>query len=95
VKSSTVVFSILVASSAVAADQPTVVVSGPAGETRSLGAADLEQMSPREVNTEALLAFQRDGQPLAGDVGPFRLVVPSDKRGGRWVRGVVKIRVLD
>ena len=161
-----VALSIFAASHAVAADQTpvsavqaAVVVSGPEGQTRSLGVADLEQMSPREVtvtdphgkqtaryrgvslisvlssvgtptgsslhgkdlalnvrveaadgyaasfslaeldagfgNTEALLAFQRDGQPLAADAGPFRLVVPTDKRGGRWVRGLVKIRVLD
>ena len=154
-----VVVSIALAASAVAADQATLLVVGPAGQTRSLTSADLEQMSPREVSvtdphskqaaryrgvplisilasvatpvgeslrgkglalhvraeasdgyvaafsvaelderfgkTEALLAFQRDGEPLLKDVGPFRLVVPSDKRGGRWVRGVIKLSVLD
>ncbi len=42
---------------------------------------------------EAILAFQRDGQPLANEIGPFRLVVPSDKRGGRWVRNLIKLTV--
>jgi DMSO/TMAO reductase YedYZ molybdopterin-dependent catalytic subunit len=42
-----------------------------------------------------LLAFERDGQPLGADIGPFRLVVPTDKRGGRWVRQVTSIKLLD
>lgn len=45
--------------------------------------------------TEALVAFERDGQPIGADVGPFRLVVPTDKRAARWVRQVVAIRLLD
>jgi hypothetical protein len=45
--------------------------------------------------TDAIVAFQRDGQPLGTDIGPFRLVVRSDKRGGRWVRDLMKLSVLD
>jgi DMSO/TMAO reductase YedYZ molybdopterin-dependent catalytic subunit len=41
------------------------------------------------------VAFERDGQPLGAEIGPFRLVVPTDKRGGRWVRQVVSIKLLD
>ena len=151
--------SILLASSAIAADRASVVVVGQGGETRAIGVAELEQMSPGDITvtdthtkqairyrgvplisilalvgtpvgealrgkamtlhvraeasdayavsfslaeldagfggTEALVVFQQDGQSLKGDTGPFRLVVPTDKRGGRWVRGLVKISVLD
>lgn len=46
------------------------------------------------VGAEVLLAYRRDGEVLAGD-GPFRLVVPGDRRAGRWVRNVAKIELLD
>ena len=155
----TIAVSIVLASNALAADQATVLVVGPSGQSRSLSSADLESMSPREVTVtdphakqtaryrgvsliqllalvgtpvgeslrgkglalhvraeatdgyvaafsvaeldegfgraEAILAFQRDGQPLANEIGPFRLVVPSDKRGGRWVRNLIKLTVQD
>lgn len=44
--------------------------------------------------TDAIVAFERDGQPLGSEIGPFRMVMPTDKRGARWVRQVVSIRVL-
>ncbi len=44
--------------------------------------------------TTVLLAFRRDGAAL-GDDGPFRLVVPADRRGGRWARNVARVEVLD
>jgi DMSO/TMAO reductase YedYZ molybdopterin-dependent catalytic subunit len=46
-------------------------------------------------STDVLVAFERDGEPLGAEIGPFRLVVPTDKRGGRWVRQVVSIKLLD
>jgi hypothetical protein len=60
-----------------------------------VAAFSLAELDPGFGTTEALLAYQREGQPLAGLVGPFRLVVPTDKRGARWLRGLVKVRVLD
>jgi DMSO/TMAO reductase YedYZ molybdopterin-dependent catalytic subunit len=33
-----------------------------------------------------LVADTADGKELGGDQGPLRLVVPGDKRQGRWVR---------
>jgi len=54
----------------------------------------LAELDPSIARTTVLLADARDGQPLAGD-GPFRLVVPGDKRAARWVRGVVTIEVVD
>ena len=37
-------------------------------------------------DSDVFLAFRRDGKPLDEAMGPFRLVVPSDKRGARWAR---------
>ena len=45
-------------------------------------------------NAEVLVAYQRDGELLKDD-GSFRLVVPADRRAGRWVRNVARIEVLD
>ncbi len=44
-------------------------------------------------NRAVLVADLRDGKP--DPEGPLRLVVPSDSRFGRWVRDVVRIRVLE
>jgi len=33
-----------------------------------------------------LIADTRDGVPFAADAGPYRLIVPFDKRDGRWVK---------
>jgi len=55
----------------------------------------LAELDPGIRDTQAFLAFERDGKPLGADVGPCRLVVPTDKRGARWVRQVVKLSVID
>jgi hypothetical protein len=57
-------------------------------------AFSLAELDPRIGATEVLLAFQRNGQPLARDTGPFRLVVPTDKRDSRWVWQVTRIRLI-
>lgn len=54
-------------------------------------AFSLPELDPRTGATEAYLGFALDGQPLDAEVGPFRLVVPTDKRGARWVRQVTRI----
>lgn len=45
-------------------------------------------------HTQVLLVDTRDGKPLDKD-GPFRLLVPGDKRPARWVRSVTTIEVVD
>lgn len=54
----------------------------------------LAELDPSIGHKTVLLAGTRDGQPLAAD-GPWRLVVPDDKRAARWVRGVMTIEVAD
>jgi hypothetical protein len=40
-----------------------------------------------------ILADRQNGEPLAADVGPFQVVMPDEKRHGRWVRQVTCLRV--
>lgn len=54
----------------------------------------LGELDPGLGHAQAILADARDGQPLGTD-GPFRLVVPGDRRAARWVRNVTAIEVVD
>jgi DMSO/TMAO reductase YedYZ molybdopterin-dependent catalytic subunit len=45
-------------------------------------------------NAEVIVADTMDGGPLAEKIGPFRLVVPHDKRPARWVRMLQSITVV-
>ncbi|WP_267220478.1 molybdopterin-dependent oxidoreductase [Dyella silvae] len=54
----------------------------------------LSDLDPTLGNTRVLLVDMRDGKPLEKD-GPFRLLVPGDKRPARWVRNVTVIEVVD
>jgi len=49
------------------------------------------EIDPSFENKPVLLATTQDGVPLTGH-GP-RLVVPGDAAGGRYVTGVVKVRI--
>lgn len=44
------------------------------------------------VNTP--LADAKDGRPLAADEGPYRLIVPGEKRPARWARQIARISVV-
>lgn len=45
--------------------------------------------------TTAWLVFEMEGKPLSPEVGPFRLVIPTDKGASRSLHQLVKVRVLD
>jgi molybdate transport system substrate-binding protein len=53
------------------------------------------EIDPESGNAAILLAYEEDGKPLGGADGPLRLIVPTDKRGGRYVSGVIKVEVRD
>jgi len=40
-----------------------------------------------------LLADRKDGKPLSDREGPFRIVVPDEKRPARWVREVTALTI--
>jgi DMSO/TMAO reductase YedYZ molybdopterin-dependent catalytic subunit len=53
-----------------------------------------------ELNTtlghlDVLVADHQDGKPLPAEDGPVRLVVPSDQRGARWLRQLVRIDLIE
>jgi len=44
---------------------------------------------------EVFVAFQQAGKPLPSDLGPFRLIVPSDRRGARSVRQLTRVTLIE
>ena len=55
----------------------------------------LAEVLPDYGGEPVLVAYQRDGQPLGADRGMAQLVIPRDKRGGRYVDRIVRIEVRD
>ncbi|MGH8159575.1 MAG: molybdopterin-dependent oxidoreductase [Rhodanobacter sp.] len=53
----------------------------------------LAELDPTLGNEQVILADTQDGHPLGKD-GPFRLIVPGDKRPARWIRNVTAIEVV-
>jgi hypothetical protein len=41
-----------------------------------------------------VLAFLKDGKPLDAKEGPYRIVVPDEKRLARWVRQVTTLKIV-
>ena len=55
----------------------------------------LGEIDPAYSNVPVLVACEREGRPLGPEEGPLLLVVPSDHRGGRYVRGLGRLSVRD
>jgi hypothetical protein len=53
----------------------------------------LAEVNPDLRDTAVLVADTLDGKPLL-ESGPMQLVATGDKRPARWVRNLVRIRVL-
>lgn len=54
----------------------------------------LPELDSSFQDSGVLVAYAADGKPLSAHEGPLRLVVPHDKRPARWIRMLVKIRVV-
>jgi DMSO/TMAO reductase YedYZ molybdopterin-dependent catalytic subunit len=54
----------------------------------------LTEFDPAFTDRVIILADHRDGKPLDAHEGPLRIVVPGDKRGARWIRGVTSLEVI-
>lgn len=54
----------------------------------------LPEIDPAFTDQVIFLATEKDGQPLASGEGPFRIIVPNDKKQARWIREVREIKVL-
>jgi len=68
-----------------------VRAEGADGYVVTFGLAELDASFQ---DSEVLVADSLDGQPLGDKVGPLRLIVPQDKRPGRWVRMLRSISVV-
>jgi len=55
----------------------------------------LPEMDPAFTDKQILLAFLRDGKPLDAKEGPYRVVIPDEKRMARWVRQVTNLKIVD
>jgi DMSO/TMAO reductase YedYZ molybdopterin-dependent catalytic subunit len=53
----------------------------------------LPELDPAFNDRTILLAETRDGKPLSDAEGHWRVVVPDEKRHGRWVRQVISLTV--
>jgi hypothetical protein len=53
----------------------------------------LAEVDPAFAVREIILADKKDGKPLDGREGPFRVVAPGDKRPARWIRQVTELKL--
>lgn len=53
----------------------------------------LPELDPAFTDRVVLLADKRDGKLLTGSEGPYRVVIPDEKRQGRWVRQVIALTI--
>ena len=51
----------------------------------------IAELDSRFTDRLVILADKKDGQPLPAAEGPFRLIVPGEKRPARWARQVTRI----
>lgn len=55
----------------------------------------LPELDPGFTDRVILLADQADGHALDNKQGPFRVIVPGEKRAARWVRQVTALKVVE
>ena len=55
----------------------------------------LPELDPAFTDKQTVLAFRRDGKPLGQKEGPYRIVIPEEKRMARWVRQVTTLKMVD
>src|SRR5215471_18255559 len=55
----------------------------------------LPELDPSFTDKQIVLAFQRDEKPLGEKEGPYRIVIPDEKRMARWVRQVTVLKIVD
>lgn len=53
----------------------------------------IAELDPATTDKMVLLADHRDGSEMHGKEGPFRLVIPDEKRQVRWIRMIKRISV--
>jgi len=55
----------------------------------------LPEIDPAFTDKQVALAFLKDGKPLDAKEGPYRIVIPDEKRMARWVRQVTTLKIVE
>jgi hypothetical protein len=55
----------------------------------------MPELDPAFSDKQVMLAFLRDGKPLSEKEGPYRVVIPDEKRMARWVRQVTTLKIVE
>ena len=55
----------------------------------------LPELDPAFTNKQFVLSFLRDGKLLTEKEGPYRIVIPDEKRMARWVKQVTTLKIVD
>ena len=55
----------------------------------------LPELDPAFTDKQVVLAFLKDGKPLDDKEGPYRIVIPDEKRMARWVLQVTALKIVD
>jgi hypothetical protein len=55
----------------------------------------LPEIDPSYTDHVVVIADTRDGTPIGPDAGPYRLVVPFEKRQARWVKNATDINLVN
>jgi hypothetical protein len=55
----------------------------------------LPEIDPDFSDKQFILAFLQDGKPLDAKAGPYRIIIPDEKRMARWVRQVTALKITD
>ena len=55
----------------------------------------LPEIDEAFTDKQFVLAFLKDGKPLDDKEGPYRIVIPDEKRMARWVRQVTALKIAE
>jgi hypothetical protein len=54
----------------------------------------MAEFEPMFTGNQIIVADEVDGKPLPTGTGPFQMIVPGEKKFGRWVRQVKEIKLV-
>jgi hypothetical protein len=55
----------------------------------------LPEIDSAFTDKQVVLAYLRDGKPLDEKEGPYRIVIPDEKRMAHWVKRVTTLKIVD
>ena len=55
----------------------------------------LPELDPDFTDKQIVLAFSQNGKPPDAKEGPYRIVIPDEKRMARWVKQVTTLKIVD